>query len=108
MEELKSTCLFSDPVLAAVVLLLLVKVSKDVIFCLNYFYCIPDPLPWIVSLPGGAEQSEASERPGGGQVSTPKEARPVSVSHQPGEGNLHLKVTTKAHNFFPSSFRGFS
>lgn len=31
MEELKSTCLFSDPVLAAIVLFLLVKVSKDVI-----------------------------------------------------------------------------
>lgn len=39
-------------------------------------------------LPGGAEQSQAFERPGGGKVSAPEEARPVSVSHKSGEGNL--------------------
>lgn len=51
-------------------------------------------------LPGGAEQSEAFERPGSGQVSAPKEARPVSVSHKSGEG--HLIETTKDRNYFPT------
>lgn len=65
------------------------------------------PLPAIVLPPGGAEQSEASERPGGGQVSTPKEARPVSVPHQPGEGDLHLKVATELMTLLPAHSETF-
>lgn len=38
--------------------------------------------------PGGAEQSQASERPGSRQVSAPKEAWSVSVSHKSGEGSF--------------------
>ena len=60
--------------------------------------CPSWPVSSAALLPGGAEQSQACERPGGRQVSAAKEARPVSVPHKSGEGNKQLRVTAKYIN----------
>jgi len=72
---------------------------KDQVWTLTRYRCniLPEvsvvhSWPSVVLLPGGAEQGEAVERPGGGQVSTPEEARTVSVSHQSGEGQRATEV----------------
>lgn len=94
MEELKSSSIAFDPVLATIVF-----------HCFQRYNMLPILLH---SWPGGAEQSQAFERPCSGQVSAPKETWPVSVSHKSGEGISHSIVSTKHIHSFPGHLKTIS